>query len=69
MSILVDELFHRAPEHLWVSIDLVDEIDMYLTPKFNVTMDAHLDMKVTGPGEFKLGYDQVGNLTIGECDR
>lgn len=65
---IIEFILFQTPEHLWISIPLVEEISMFLTPKFNVTMDAHMDIKVTGSGEFQLGHDQTGNLTIGKLD-
>ena len=64
VSLIIEEVFHRAAEHVWISLPLVPEIDMRLTPKFNVTLDSYLDLKMSGAGDFRVGFDQSGELDI-----
>ena len=69
VSLLLEEVFHRAAEHVWISLPLVPEIDMKLTPKFNVTLDSYLDLKMSGAGSMRLGFDQSGTLDICNANR
>ena len=67
LSTLIEEVFHRAAEHVWTSISLVEDIDMKLVPKFNVTLDSYLDLRMSGAGNFRFGFDQSGELEICKC--